>query len=93
MSLTKRPLDPYIRPAFGVFTEQSLAIHQKMSYYTVFWSLSHMDWSPQNEPSPQKSLKILCEQLSNGAIIQLTPRNIYLEGHRNIYLEGHFTPF
>ncbi|MHA3224609.1 polysaccharide deacetylase family protein [Globicatella sulfidifaciens] len=74
-SLTKRPLDPYIRPAFGVFTEQSLAIHQKMGYYTVFWSLSHMAWSPPNEPSPQKSLKILGEQLSNGAIIQLNPNS------------------
>ena len=74
-SLTKRPLDPYIRPAFGVFTEQSLAIHQKMGYYTVFWSLSHMAWSPPNEPTPQKRLKILGEQLSNGAIIQLNPNS------------------
>lgn len=73
--LTHDPLDPYVRPAFGVFSEQSLAVHQKLGLYTVFWSLSHTDWNSLQPSTAEKGLKTLSEQVTDGSIITLNPNS------------------
>ncbi len=64
---------PFFRPPEGKFNENSLKIIQNMGYSTVFWSLAYADWDNNKQPSKDSAMKILCDNIHNGAIILLHP--------------------
>ena len=66
-------LAPFYRPPEGKFDRKSLCIAKKLGYHTAFWSLAYADWDNNNQPSPEKAKKLLCDHLHNGAVILLHP--------------------
>ncbi|MGN0298340.1 MAG: polysaccharide deacetylase family protein [Lachnospiraceae bacterium] len=55
----------------GMFSEQSMALLQKMGYRTVFWSFAYKDWVTTAQPSQSEGLEKTTSQLHNGAIYLL----------------------
>lgn len=64
---------PYFRPPEGTFSEQMLASVKALGYKTVFWSSAHADWDNNKQPSPQRAMKILTDNLHNGQVLLLHP--------------------
>jgi len=60
------------RPPMGEFSEQVLALAQKLGYTSVFWSWTYKDWLVDNQPPAAESLnKLLREAAHPGAVILL----------------------
>lgn len=55
----------------GMFSEQSLALLQKMGYRSIFWSFAYRDWVTTDQPSQQEGLNKTIDQLHPGAIYLL----------------------
>jgi len=68
---TGQDLSRFIRPPEGQFSETSLRITNEKEYINVFWSISHVDWYVNDQPSNEDSLKTLMNQVHNGGIILL----------------------
>ncbi len=66
-------LAPFYRPPEGKFDRKSLAVAKRLGYHTAFWSLAYADWDNNKQPDPEKSKKLLCDHLHNGAVILLHP--------------------
>ena len=63
----------FYRPPEGRFNEKNLDTATSMGYKTVFWSLAYADWDNNDQPSADKAMKILLDNVHNGAIILLHP--------------------
>ena len=63
----------FYRPPEGRYDERSLSFAYELGYKTIFWSLAYADWDNNKQPSPEKALKILTDNIHNGAIILLHP--------------------
>ena len=63
----------FYRPPEGRYDEKSLMFADKLGYKTIFWSLAYADWDNNNQPSKEKAMKILLDNIHNGAIILLHP--------------------
>ena len=50
-----------------------LASVKALGYKTVFWSSAHADWDNNKQPSPQRAMKILTDNLHNGQVLLLHP--------------------
>ena len=61
------------RPPEGRYDEKSLRFADELGYKTIFWSLAYADWDNNNQPSAEKAMKILLDNIHNGAIILLHP--------------------
>ncbi|MCL2522442.1 MAG: polysaccharide deacetylase family protein [Erysipelotrichales bacterium] len=68
---TGQELSRFIRPPEGQFSETSLRITSEQNYINVFWSISHVDWYVDDQPSNEASLTTLVNQIHNGGIILL----------------------
>lgn len=55
----------------GAFSEQSLALVQKMGYRSVFWSFAYKDWLVDEQPDPVQALQTLKDKMHPGAIYLL----------------------
>lgn len=55
----------------GAFSEQVLAMTQKMGYKSVLWSFAYNDWNVQEQPNPETSLKKLTDRMHPGAVYLL----------------------
>ena len=66
-------LGKYYRPPEGKFSEENLMFASELGYKTVFWSFAYADWDNNNQPSEQKALKLICDNLHNGAVLLLHP--------------------
>lgn len=55
----------------GMFSEQSMALLQKMGYRSVFWSFAYKDWVTDAQPDEAEALQKVTSQLHNGAIYLL----------------------
>ena len=55
----------------GKYSEQSLALLQKLGYRTVFWSFAYFDYDTAKQPDEQESLEKLVSRLHPGAIYLL----------------------
>ena len=70
---TGKEMAKFYRPPEGKYDERSLSFANELGYKTIFWSLAYADWDNNNQPSPEKALKILLDNIHNGAVILLHP--------------------
>ena len=66
-------LSPYYRPPKGCFNEENLKIARKLGYATIFWSFAYADWDNDRQPSQEKALQKILENLHNGEVMLLHP--------------------
>lgn len=69
--LTGVPLDHYLRPPMGNYSENSLKWANALGYKTVFWSIAFMDWDPAKQPGADFSYKHVTDNIHPGAVILL----------------------
>lgn len=55
----------------GAFSEQNLALLQKMGYRSVFWSFAYKDWDPNSQMENQKAFEKVVGSLHSGEIFLL----------------------
>ena len=67
------PLAPYFRPPEGSFSKELLQAVQELGYKTVFWSFAYADWDNQKQPSPEKAMQCVMDNIHNGAVLLLHP--------------------
>lgn len=70
---TGKEMAKFYRPPEGRYDEKTLSFAHELGYKTIFWSLAYADWDNKNQPSPEKAMKTLLDNLHNGAIILLHP--------------------
>lgn len=61
----------YFRFPAGVYSENALDLVQSVGYRSVFWSIAHADWDPDNQPGERTSYQTLTSRLHPGAVILL----------------------
>lgn len=61
----------YFRPPCGEFSEESLAVTQKLGYQTLFWSFAYVDWNVDAQPDPSTSSQKIVSSAHDGAIYLL----------------------
>ena len=69
--ITGEELSPYYRPPQGKCNVSNLKMAQELGYCTIFWSLAHVDWNQDNQPSHQEALDKLTSRVHPGAIVLL----------------------
>lgn len=72
-ALTGKELAPYFRPPEGSFSRELLLHVQSLGYKTVFWSFAYADWDNNKQPSPQKAMQCIMDNIHNGAVLLLHP--------------------
>ncbi len=70
-ALTGLPMDKYMRPPMGLYSESSLAATANLGYHTVFWSLAFHDWDPNEQPGADFSYQHVMDNVHPGAVILL----------------------
>ena len=70
---TGKEMARFYRPPEGRYDEKSLTFADELGYKTVFWSLAYADWDNNDQPPSEKAMKILLDNIHNGAIILLHP--------------------
>lgn len=73
ISLCGRELDKFYRPPEGRFSITNLKHAEQLGYTTVFWSFAYADWDNKKQPDAQKALKLILNNIHNGAVILLHP--------------------
>ncbi len=63
----------YYRPPEGKFSEENLQFASQLGYKTIFWSFAYADWDNKAQPSPEKALKLILDNVHNGAVLLLHP--------------------
>ncbi|MBO5973674.1 MAG: polysaccharide deacetylase family protein [Clostridia bacterium] len=61
----------YFRFPTGAFSENAIDLCDSVGYRSVFWSVAHADWDPENQPGVDKSFKTVTSRLHPGAVILL----------------------
>jgi peptidoglycan-N-acetylmuramic acid deacetylase len=63
-----RPMDPFLRPAEGLFSEHTLGLTRHYGFFTVFWSAAQADFTQNTPVHPGMilSLQGINEQTANG---------------------------
>lgn len=69
--ITGTELSPFYRPPQGKCNTRNLEMAQELGYYTIFWSLAHVDWITDNQPSHEEALDKLTKRIHPGAIVLL----------------------
>jgi len=64
---------PYFRPPEGSFSREMLEQVRALGYKTVFWSLAYADWDNDRQPQPDTALRLLLDNIHNGAVLLLHP--------------------
>lgn len=59
------------RTPMGEWSEQTLALTQKLGYRSVFWSFAYRDWLTDDQPDPEEALDKVTGCLHPGAIYLL----------------------
>ncbi len=73
LSLTGKPMAKFFRPPEGKFSVEMLKSVSELGYKTVFWSFAYADWDNAHQPSTQKALQCIMDNVHNGAVILLHP--------------------
>ena len=63
----------YFRPPMGSFNEDTLKFAHQLGYKTIFWSFAYADWDNERQPDPDYALKLILDNVHNGAVILLHP--------------------
>lgn len=61
----------YFRPPCGEYSEQALAVCQKLGYKTMLWSFAYCDWDVNAQPETASSLEKVSRAAHDGAIYLL----------------------
>ena len=69
--VTGQTMEKYYRPPQGIYSQENLAMAQKMGYKTVFWSLAYVDWNNDAQPSREQAMSKLLPRIHNGAVVLL----------------------
>lgn len=69
--VTGEELDMYYRPPEGKCGITNLKMAQELGYTTIFWSLAHVDWDVDNQPSHAEAIEKLTDRIHPGAIVLL----------------------
>ena len=68
---TGHKMKKFYRPPQGKYSIENLKLAKEMGYKTFFWSLAHVDWYVDNQPTREEALNILNSRIHNGAIVLL----------------------
>ena len=66
---TGYPMDPYLRPPMGEYSERTLAITCDLGFKTIFWSMAYMDFDVNNQPGADYVINHFEKYHHSGAII------------------------
>lgn len=69
--LTGTDMAMYYRPPQGKYNTQNLEMAQQLGYATFFWSLAHVDWNVDDQPSHEDAMEKLTKRIHPGAIVLL----------------------
>ena len=69
--LTGDDMAMYYRPPQGKYNTKNLEMAQQLGYSTFFWSLAHVDWNVNKQPSHEEALSKLTKRIHPGAIVLL----------------------
>ena len=69
--ITGTELSPYYRPPEGKCGIINLRLAQEQGYNTIFWSLAHVDWDTENQPSHEAAMDKLTGRIHPGAVVLL----------------------
>ena len=69
--ITGTELSPYYRPPQGKCNVDNLKMAQELGYATVFWSLAHVDWDQENQPSHEEAFEVITQRTHPGAVVLL----------------------
>ena len=61
----------YYRPPQGKYSPHNLKMAQELGYHTFFWSLAHVDWIQDDQPTREEALDKLLSRVHPGAIVLL----------------------
>lgn len=61
----------YYRPPQGKYSTSNLQMAQELGYATFFWSLAHVDWIVDDQPTHEEALSKLIERVHPGAVVLL----------------------
>lgn len=61
----------YFRFPTGAFSQNAIELADSLGYRSVFWSVAHADWDPENQPGVETSFKTVSSRLHPGAVILL----------------------
>ena len=73
----------YFRFPTGAYSECAINLVNSIGYKSIFWSIAHTDWDPENQPGVQKSFDTVTSRLHPGAVILLhttSPDNVEILG-------------
>lgn len=73
----------YFRFPSGIYTQDNLELADSLGYRSVFWSIAHADWDPENQPGVEVSFETVTSRLHPGAVILLhstSPDNVEILG-------------
>ena len=59
------------RPPEGAFSENTLALTQKLGYRSVFWSFAYVDWDPDKQPTIANAFPYVTDHVHDGQIFLL----------------------
>ena len=72
-ALTGKEMAKFFRPPEGKFSVEMLKTVSELGYKTIFWSFAYADWDNGAQPSPQKALQCIMDNVHNGAVLLLHP--------------------
>lgn len=61
----------YFRFPTGAYSENALELVNSLGYRSIFWSIAHVDWDPNNQPGEEVSFNTVTSRLHPGAVILL----------------------
>lgn len=80
----------YFRFPTGTYSENAVELVDSVGYRSVFWSIAHSDWDPENQPGVDVSFDTVTGRLHSGAVILLhacSPDNAAILGDFIDYAE------
>ncbi len=69
--ITGKEMPKFLRPPQGLYSEKSLENTKNLGYKTVFWSMAHVDWKNDAQPSHEAALETLQDRTHDGAVVLL----------------------
>ncbi|MDO4522021.1 MAG: polysaccharide deacetylase family protein [Eubacteriales bacterium] len=65
------PMPRYYRPPQGKYSTDNLQMAKALGYQTFFWSLAHVDWKQDAQPTKEQAFERLLGRVHPGAIVLL----------------------
>ena len=74
----------YFRFPTGAYSQNAIELVHSQNYRSIFWSIAHADWDPQNQPGVDLPFETITSRLHPGAVILLhttSPDNAAILGN------------